>query len=53
MKTLFKITLALVVASVSLVGCVEEQDPQPHAPGSTQMKTKQLVDVAPSRGQIK
>lgn len=52
MKTLFKITLAVVVTSICLFGCVEE-DPQPHAPGYTQVNKKQMVDVAPSHGPIK
>ena len=53
MRTLLKIAMALMIASVFLVGCVEEQDPQPHAPNDTQSIAKQTKDVNPSRGQIK
>jgi hypothetical protein len=53
MKMLFKIAMVLVIVSVCLIGCVEEQDPQPHAPNYTQPIAKEIKDVNPSRGQIK
>ena len=53
MKTLFKIAIALMITSFCLIGCVEEQEPQPHATNDTQSLAKEIKDVNPSHGQIK
>ena len=53
MKPLFKIAIVLVITSFGLIGCVEEQDPQPYAPNAAQSITKDLKDVNSPRGPIK